>query len=77
MPTDVYTSRGNKIEVITRDLSRTGIGLLHRGAVPLGESVVKMSSERKDFEYMVDIIWCLPTEKGMFISGGYFFQRKT
>ena len=75
VPAEVLTSRGNTIAAMTREISRFGIGLAHRGSVTPGEVTVKMASESREFEYRVLIEWCRPTDNGMFLSGGRFLSR--
>ena len=75
VPAEVTTSRGNRVSAMTREISRTGIGLLHRGSVGPGEVSVKMASESREFEYRVLIEWCQPCDNGMFMSGGRFLGK--
>lgn len=75
VPAEITTARGNTISAMTREISRTGIGLLHRGAVSPGEVRVKMASETREFEYRVLIEWCRPCDNGMFMSGGRFLRK--
>lgn len=75
VPAEIITRRGNTVSAMTREISRTGIGLLHRGTLTPGEVTVKMASETREFEYRVLIEWCQPCEKGMFISGGRFLRK--
>jgi len=75
VPAEIRTSRGNTISSMTREISRTGIGLLHRGAVTPGEVVVRMASETREFQYNVQIEWCSPCDNGMFMSGGRFLPN--
>ncbi|MFO0426767.1 MAG: PilZ domain-containing protein [Planctomyces sp.] len=75
VPAEIRTSRGNTIAAMTREISRTGIGLLHRGAVTPGEVVVRMASDTREFQYNVRIEWCTPCDNGMFISGGCFLSN--
>ena len=75
VPAEITTSRGNVVSAVTREISRTGIGLLHRGCVALGEVTVKMASDTREFEYRVLIEWCQPCDNGMFISGGRFLGK--
>ena len=75
VPAEVTTYRGNTIAAMTREISRFGIGLAHKGGISPGEVTVKMSSESREFEYRVLIEWCRPTENGMFLSGGRFLSR--
>lgn len=58
VPAEVVTRRGNTIDAMTREISRTGIGMLHRGAVSPGEVTVKMAGDSRTFEYRVMIEWC-------------------
>ena len=75
VPAEMITSRGNTVAAVTREISRTGIGLLHRGSIQLGEVTVKMASETREFTYRVLIEWCEPCENGMFLSGGRFLRK--
>lgn len=75
VPAEVTTSRGNTISTMTREISRAGLGLLHRGAIQPGEVTVRMASETRGFEYRVLIEWCQPCENGMFMSGGRFLEK--
>ncbi|AMV17069.1 PilZ domain-containing protein [Planctomyces sp. SH-PL14] len=77
VPAEIQTSRGNTIASMTREISRTGIGLVHRGSVSPGQVKVRMASETREFEYDVQIEWCQPCENGMFISGGRFLGQRT
>jgi hypothetical protein len=76
VPAEVITRRGNTIAAITREISRTGIGMLHRGAISPGEVTVKMAGDARTFEYRVMIEWCTPCDNGMFMSGGRFLPRE-
>jgi len=75
VPAEITTSRGNVISAMTREISRLGIGLLHRGSVTPGEVNLKLASDTREFEYRVAIEWCAPCEGGMFISGGRFLTK--
>ena len=72
VPAEIRTERGNTIAAMTREISRTGIGLLHRGSVSPGNVVVRMASDSREFQYNVHIEWCAPCDNGMFMSGGRF-----
>jgi len=72
VPAEITTQRGNVISAMTREISRFGIGLLHRGPLSPGEVVVRMASETREFEYRVVVEWCTPCPNGMFMSGGRF-----
>ncbi len=75
VPAQIVTARGNTVDAVTREISRYGIGLFHRGAVSLGEVTVKMASDTREYEYRVQLEWCDPCENGMFISGGQFLNK--
>ncbi|MGH7202271.1 MAG: PilZ domain-containing protein [Planctomycetaceae bacterium] len=75
VPAEITTRRGNTIAAMTREISRNGIGLLHRGSLSPGEVTVRMASETRQFEYRVQIEWCHPCENGMFMSGGRFLRN--
>lgn len=75
VPAEITTQRGNTISAVTREISRDGIGLLHRGAITPGEVSVRMASETREYTYRVELEWCTPCENGMFISGGRFLKN--
>ena len=75
VPAEITTQRGNTVPAMTREISRFGIGMLHRGSVAPGEVTVKMASESREYCYRVAIDWCVPCENGMFMSGGRFLSK--
>jgi hypothetical protein len=75
VPAELTTQRGNTVSAMTREISRYGIGLLHRGSISPGQVTVRMASETRDFEYRVLIEWCTPCDNGMFMSGGRFVRN--
>ena len=77
VPAEITTFRGNTVAAMTREISRFGIGLLHRGSVAPGEVTVKMASDSREYQYRVLLEWCHPCENGMFISGGQFLGKVT
>ncbi|QDT34366.1 MULTISPECIES: PilZ domain-containing protein [Thalassoglobus] len=77
VPAEMTTLRGNTISAMTREISRTGIGLLHKGMISPGEVTVRMASDTREFEYRVLIEWCRPCDDGMYLSGGRFLSQKT
>lgn len=77
VPAELTTSRGNVIAAVTREISRFGIGLLHKGHVTPGEVTVRMASDTREFEYRVLLEWCRPCSNGMFLSGGRFLSQTT
>ena len=75
VPAEVTTQRGNTVSAMTREISRFGIGLLHKGYISPGEVTVRMASDSREFEYAVLIEWCRPCDNGMFLSGGRFLSQ--
>jgi hypothetical protein len=75
VPAEIVTTRGSVVPAMTREISRFGIGLLHRGAISPGEVTVKMASDTREYRYRATIEWCRPAENGMFISGGRFLSK--
>jgi hypothetical protein len=75
VPAEIRTARGNTVAAMTREVSRTGIGLVHRGVLSPGEVTVKLAGEAREFEYRVVIEWCRPCANGMFMSGGQFVRK--
>lgn len=75
VPAEVVTQRGSTVPAMTREISRFGIGLLHRGSLQLGDVTVKMASDTREYKYLVKLEWCHPCENGMFISGGQFLGK--
>ena len=71
-PAEIRTPRGSTVKAITREISSTGIGLLHRGSIPLDEVTVRIASETREYFYRIQIEWCIPVDEGMFLSGGRF-----
>lgn len=75
VPAEITTTRGNTVSAMTREISRFGIGLLHRGSISPGEVTVKMASESREYSYRVALDWCMPCDNGMFMSGGRFLKK--
>jgi hypothetical protein len=75
VPAEIITGRGNLVSAMTREISRTGIGFMHKGSISPGEIRVKLASDTREFEYTVRLEWCQPCEGGMFLSGGRFVKK--
>ena len=75
VPAEIVTARGSTIPAMTREISRFGIGLLHRGSVSPGDVTVKMASDTREYKYLVKLEWSRPCSNGMFISGGQFLGK--
>ena len=77
VPAEIVTRRGNVVSAMTREISRSGLGLVHKGSLSPGEVRVKLASDTREFEYTVQLEWCQPCEGGMFLSGGRFLAKLT
>jgi len=75
VPAEAVTLRGNTVSTMTREISRTGLGLLHRGMLEPGEATVRMASDTREFEYRIQIEWCRPCDNDMYMSGCRFLAR--
>ena len=75
VPAEIITSRGSVVPAMTREISRFGIGLLHRGSISIGEVTIKMASDTREYRYRATLEWCRPAENGMFMSGGRFLSK--
>ena len=75
VPAEITTARGNTVSAMTREISRFGMGMFHRGSISTGEVTVRMASESREYCYRLAIEWCLPCENGMFMSGGRFMNK--
>ena len=70
IPAEILTAQGNAIPSMTRDISFTGIGLLHCDPIDLGNVTVHLASDSYQCCFQMAIEWCSPCENGMFKSGG-------
>lgn len=57
----------------TRDVSTTGIGLLHWMPIqPQTISVLTKLDDGEEARMLVRVVWCVPCGEGWYISGGRF-----
>lgn len=59
------------IAVFTRELSNSGIGLLHAAPVERGEAIISIQSHGKPVAFRTYILWCKPSAQ-WYLSGGQF-----
>lgn len=70
-PVFINTERGESHTGFTRDVSRTGVGLLHRAPLELQPATVLITRSRGDtVELKMDITWCESCGDGWYVSGG-------
>jgi hypothetical protein len=64
-----------RFSCFSRDISATGIGLLHCMAVEPGEVVLKIPSMScGDIRIRSEIVWCQPCGEGWYLSGARFVE---
>jgi len=72
-PVSIEMDDGHKYSAFTREISETGIGLIHN--MDLNEGEVEIGI-RSDCGYSIrvrtQIVWCAACGEGWFISGGRF-----
>jgi hypothetical protein len=67
--------RGLKLSAFSREISASGIGLLHNMPLPAGE--VQVTIERcagGTATIRAEIIWCQPCGEGWYLSGARFLE---
>jgi len=57
---------------LTREVSQSGMGLLHRGELPLAEADITVPTEHATLRVRLQVRWCKRVGEGWFISGGEF-----
>lgn len=69
----VPDGQGRSYSAFTRDLSRSGIGLLHSMPLDRGDATLTIPSERNAaVRTRISIVWCRPCGEGWYLSGGEF-----
>lgn len=64
---------GRSYSAFTRDLTRSGVGLLHNMPLDHGEATLTIPSAQNDaLRARITIVWCRPCGEGWYISGGEF-----
>jgi hypothetical protein len=67
--------RPGRFSMFTRDLSRSGVGLLHAMELPLRTGRLIITPDEGDkVERAVEIAWCEPVGEGWYISGATFLE---
>lgn len=71
--TILAAGKASSHRAFTREISRTGIGLVHDGALDLGEiGLVIHDGSAEPVQLRVELLWCRPSGDGWYISGGRF-----
>jgi hypothetical protein len=72
-PVSIKTDDGDCYSAFSREISASGIGMVHNVALPAGEVEISISHEQ-DYAIRVrtQIVWCQACGDGWYISGGSF-----
>ena len=72
-PVSIELDDGQSLSAFTREISETGIGLIHSMDLPEGEVEISVRSEcGYAVRVRTRIVWCESCGDGWFISGGQF-----
>jgi hypothetical protein len=71
-PVSILLDDGRCFSAFSRDLSASGIGLLHCMELPLGEVDIRMTGGGYSVKVRARILWCKSCGEGWYISGGTF-----
>lgn len=72
-PVWIDVDDGHRYSAFSREISSSGIGLIHNVELSNGEVEITVSSEQGySIRVRTKIMWCQPCGEGWFISGGKF-----
>jgi hypothetical protein len=74
-PVVIELSGGTTLAGCTRDISRSGVGLLH--PVPLDAGPISLTIEFVTGDWIrvpAEVVWCHPVRPNQFSSGGKFLE---
>ena len=72
-PVSILTDDGHRYSAFSREISASGVGLIHNMNLPHGEVEVSISHEQGySIRVRTQIVWCRPCGEGWYISGGRF-----
>lgn len=72
-PVSIELDDGHRFTAFSREISASGIGLIHNLELPQGEVEISVSSEQGyAIRVRTQIMWCTPCGEGWYISGGKF-----
>jgi hypothetical protein len=62
-----------RFSAFSREISRTGVGLLHNMPLEPGKAELTIASTRGEpLRAIVEVVWCRPCGEGWFLSGCQF-----
>ena len=72
-PVTIEVDDGHQYSAFSREISSSGIGLIHNVDLPAGDVEITISSEQGySIRVRTNIMWCQPCGEGWYISGGKF-----
>ena len=72
-PVSIEVDDGHQYSAFSREISSSGIGLIHNVELPDGDVEITISSEQGySIRVRTNIMWCQPCGEGWYISGGKF-----
>jgi hypothetical protein len=72
-PVAIDVDEGHRYSAFSREISSSGIGLIHNVELSNGEVEITVSSESGySIRVRTKIMWCRPCGEGWYISGGKF-----
>ena len=64
-----------KLSAFTREISASGVGLLHNAPIPSGETVITLTgASGTPIHLRAYIVWCKPCGEGWYLSGAHFID---
>ena len=71
----VILKDGSRCSAFSRDLSETGIGLMHSADLPLDDVEIRiLTGLAYSVNVQTRIDWCRPSDRGWHLSGGHFLS---
>jgi hypothetical protein len=72
-PVSVHTHDGHAFSAFSREISASGVGLIHNMPLERGEVQITISHEHGySIRVRTEIMWCQSCGEGWYISGGRF-----
>jgi hypothetical protein len=74
-PVTVTLKDGTRCSAFSRDLSETGIGLMHSADLPMDDVEIRiLTGLAYSVNVQTRIVWCHQSERGWYMSGGQFIS---
>ena len=77
-PVTIQTAQNKQLEAFSREISESGIGLVHNFPLPLQDVELRISHEHGyTIRVRARILWCQECGQGWYITGGKFVGPAT